>query len=167
MSEVRELEDVTIGYEGIFNIQELYQVIDEFLRTKGYGKTENVNREVVHESGKDIFIVMSPSKDHTDYVEKMISIVLDIRNAKDVEVTIDGKKRKMQKAKINIDLQAILKTDWEGKWNDKNAFFLIRAIYDKWIFKSHTQSYAAETVSDMHFLRDQLKGYLNLSRQRV
>ncbi|RME77810.1 hypothetical protein D6774_03235 [Candidatus Woesearchaeota archaeon] len=167
MSETRELGSVNLTYEGIFDFKELYRLVDDFARTKNYGKNEKVNKEIVHEDGKDIQIVLEIQKEQTDYVAKKLKIVFDAKNVKDVEVNLDGKKLKMHKGTLFFSIKGYLITDWEGKWEATPWQFFIRAVYDKWIYKKETQDFAAEVKADMNFLRDQVRAYLNLTRMSV
>ena len=53
MAETRIVIDkLRIQYEGLFSVAELYQLIDNWLREKGYDKMERKNVEKVTPKGK-------------------------------------------------------------------------------------------------------------------
>jgi len=165
VSESRDLGSVSFFFEGIFDLNDVYRIVDDFTRMRGYNKSEAVNKEVVTEQGKDITIVFIPDKKRTDYIQKRLKIIVDVKDMQDVEVTIDDKKRKMQKGKIFLMIKAILVTDWDGRWEDRPATFFLRALFDKVFYKKHTDEYKDEVEADMNLLRDQLRGYLNMQKQ--
>ena len=167
MSELREVGDAALSFDGLFDIQDIYRIVDDFTRAKGYAKKEIMNKEIIGEDAKDILVVFQPDKDVTEYVEKRIKIVVDAKNVKEVEVTIDGKKRKMLKGALFFAMKAYIVTDWEGKWEDRGIYFFIRALYDKWIYRSQTKEFVADVINDMNFIKDQVRAYLNMQRERV
>jgi len=75
MAEIRTLIDgKSLSYEGIFNIKELYKVIDVWFRDRGYDKQEIKNWEDVSESEKQIVLEIIPYKKVSDYARIDISI---------------------------------------------------------------------------------------------
>ena len=68
MAEIRTLIDgKSLSYEGVFNIKELYKIIDTWFRDRGYDKQEIKNWEDVSESEKQIVLEIIPYKKVSDY----------------------------------------------------------------------------------------------------
>ena len=79
------VDEEDISYEGLFSPIEVYNIVDEFLSLKGYDKFELLNEEQVLEEGKQLHIIYTPIKWHTDYIRKALKIDIRIREVKEVE----------------------------------------------------------------------------------
>ena len=56
------IDKMRMGYEGLFDVSELYKLIDGWLREKGYDKREKRMAEKVTEGGKFIEWEIEPWK---------------------------------------------------------------------------------------------------------
>ncbi|MFH1064389.1 MAG: hypothetical protein V1729_04875 [Candidatus Woesearchaeota archaeon] len=167
MSEKKILiDEEALEYEGLFNLIELYSIIDDFLKLKGYDKFEPLNEESVYPHGKDVHIILAPMKWHTDYVRKVLKIDLQLSKIKEVETEVDKVKVKLNQGKIRILYSGMLETDWEGRWEQRPIYHFIRTIFDKYIYRKHTQDFESEIISDVNELRDKMGSFLNLYRFR-
>jgi hypothetical protein len=160
------VDEESMDYEGLFNLLELYSVIDDYLKLKGYDKFEPMNEENVHPNGKDIHIIIRPVKWHTDYVRKVLKIDVQMLGIKEVETEIDKAKVKLNQGKIKILFSAYLETDWEGRWEQKPIYYFIRTMFDKYIYRKHTKDFESEILADHNELKDRLGAFLNLYRFR-
>lgn len=160
------IDEESMDYEGLFNLIELYSIIDEFLKLKGYDKFEPLNEESVYPSGKDVHIIIRPMKWHTDYIRKVLKIEMQMHNIKEVETEVDKVKVKLNQGKIKILYSGYLETDWEGRWEQKPIYYLFRTLFDKYIYRKHTNDFEGEIISDLNELRDKMGAYLNLYRFR-
>lgn len=167
MAEIRTIvESLKITYEGLFRIKELYFLIDDFFREKGYDKYEKVNREQVFADGKDIFIAWEFDKYHTDYIILKIKMKMFVRNLKDVETEIDGRKVRVNQGKVTVTFSGHLVTDWEGRWEGKPVYFFFRTIFDKFIYRTETKQFEIEIVDNCNALKNTVESYLNLEKFR-
>jgi len=158
------IDEESMEYEGLFNFFELYSIIDEFLKLKGYDKFEPLNEEQVYPEGKDIHIIFTPKKWHTDYIRKAMKVELLLSHIKDVETEIDNVKVKLNQGKVRIMFSGFLETDWEGRWEQRPLYYLIRTMFDKFIYRKHTHDFEMEIISDVNELKAKMGAYLNLNR---
>jgi hypothetical protein len=159
-------DEEVLEYEGLFNLLELYSIIDEFFKLKGYDKFEKLNEESVYPAGKTIHIILTPMKWHTDYVRKVLKIDMTFTDCKEVETEIDKLKVKLNQGKIRIMYSCWLDTDWEGRWEQRPIYYFIRTIFDKYIYRQHTKDFEGEIIADMNELREKMGSFLNLYRFR-
>ncbi len=160
------VDELELEYEGLFNATEVYAVIDEWLKLKGYDKFEALNQEQVLPTGKDIRVIITPKKWHTDYVRKVLKIELIMQNVKEVETVVDHVKVKMNQGEVRILFSGILETDWEGRWEQRPIYFFLRTIFEKYIYRTQVDSYESEVVADVQELKEKVGSYLNLYRFR-
>jgi len=160
------VDEEEMDYEGLFNLLELYSIIDDYLKQKGYDKFEPLNEEQVMPSGKEIHIVMTPKKWHSDYVRKFLKIDMLFNSIKEVETEIDGVKVKLNQGKVKILYSCFLETDWEGRWEQKPIYFFLRTLMEKYVYRKQTRDFEMETISDLRELKDKMGAFLNLYRFR-
>lgn len=156
------VDKLRLTYEGLFSIKDLYKMIDEWFRQKNYDKREKNNTESVTPEGKYIEIELEPWKKVTDYARNVIRLRMIFENITDVEVERDGKKMTLNKGKAHFVFDGFLGTDYFQRWEGKPLFFVIRAIYDKFIYAPYTAGFAKGVKDDVMHLHNQIKAFLNL-----
>ena len=165
MAERRIIVDhLKLSYEGLFNATELYALIDDFFREKGYDKREVKNEEQVTPNGKYVDLVLQPWKKITDYIRHIIRVDIKMFHLTEVEVEKDGHKVKLHKGRVNITFDGFLDSDYEHRWDQKPFYFFIRTIFDKFIYKSYMEEYAGILVDNINQLNKTIKAFLNLYR---
>jgi len=158
------VDKLRITYEGLFNVTELYKLIDGWLRTKSYDKAELKNVEKVRPEGKFIEIELFPWKKLTDYAISQIRIRIIMTDVKEVEVEREGAKVKMNQGNVHIVFDGYLETDYENRWESKPIFYFLRGIVDKYIYRSYLEGYKDVVRQDVNHLVTQIKSFLNLYR---
>ena len=156
------LKGLTIKYKGIFNIKAFYKFLDKFFKDYGYDKNEQVNEEKVHKTGKDIFLKLEPWRTVSDYAKIFMQVKVSMKNIKDVEIVKDDKKVKMNDGTITIDISCYLKTDIEGRWEQKPIFVFLRTLIDKFVYKFYLGHMESELEKDTKELYHSTKSFLNL-----
>ena len=158
------IDNLMLQYEGLFELRELYMMVDKWLRQKGYDKFEKRNHEHVLKEGKYIEIELEPWKKITDYAKIVINLYFHCYNVKEVIVKKDGQDVKMNQGKIKIKFVGFLVTDYEDKWEGKPIFYFLRAVMDKWVYRVASEKYEAAVAEDVKHLYQNVKAFLNLFR---
>jgi hypothetical protein len=158
------IDNLMLQYEGLFELRELYMMVDKWLRQKGYDKFEKRNHEHVLKEGKYIEIELEPWKKITDYAKIVINLYFHCYNVKEVIVKKDGQDVKMNQGKIKIKFVGFLVTDYEDKWEGKPIFYFLRAVMDKWIYRVNSEQYESAVAEDVKHLYQNVKAFLNLFR---
>lgn len=158
------VDRLRLVYEGLFSVPELYKLIDEWFRMKGYDKREKKNTEVVRPEGKYIEIEIEPWKKVTDYAKNVIKIRLIMSDITDVEVEKDNLKVKLNKGKVSLVFDAYLETDYEHRWEGSPLFYFIRTLFDKYFYKPFTAGFETGVKEDLMTLHNTIKSFLNLYR---
>ena len=158
------VDNMRLSYEGLFNVNELYMLIDQFFREKGFDKRELRNQEHVKAGSRYIDLVLQPWKKITDYANHIIRVEIVMRNVKDVEVEKDGHKLKFSKGRVAVRIDAYLETDYEHRWEQKPIYFFIRTLFDKFVYSSYSQRFKAQLKETANQLNGEIKAFLNLHR---
>ncbi|MFH1439080.1 MAG: hypothetical protein ABIG89_00820 [Candidatus Woesearchaeota archaeon] len=168
MAERRIVVDtLRLNYQGLFNLNEMYHMIDKWLREKGYDKYERKNFEHIYKDGKQVEVEIEPWKKFTDYAKCSIKMNILCTEVKDVVVNVDGKRAKMNQGKMLITFMGFMETDYENRWEQKAILYFLRTIFDLWIYKVNTDKFEAFVAEDTNHLYQTIKSYLNLHRKMV
>jgi len=165
MSEKKQVVDnLRLSYEGLFSVSDLYMLIDQFFREKGFDKREIRNQEHVKAGSRYIDLVLMPWKKITDYANHVVRVEIVMRNVKDVEVEKDGHKIKLNKGRVAMRLDAFLETDYEHRWEQRPIYFFIRTLFDKFVYSTYTERFEAQLIETTKQLNSEVKAFLNLHR---
>ena len=153
-------------FEGLFIIQDLYKLIDEYVEEKGYDKCELKNAEVVRNDGvRFIELLIEPWKKITDYARSRFKMRMIIEDAREVEIKKNGLKVQAHHGKILFTFDVYVETEYEKRWSSKSSFAVIRVLFDRFFFKEYTKKYSAEVLDDYNMLVYQIKAYLNIHQK--
>lgn len=155
----------TIAYEGLFSVKELYQLIEDWINTKGYFPVETFVEESVEKEGKVITAKLEPFKKLTDYAKAVIKIDILVSDCKEVEVKRAGKKQKLNKGKLVIEIMSILETDYEHRWEMRPWLYVLRTVFEKYIYTPFLSGFKNALREDTDHLKEKIKAYLNLYKR--
>ncbi len=158
------LDGIELNYEGTFDLMELLKTIDGLIKQRGYTKGEKRREELVREGGKEFGIELRPIKKKTDFFLLMIKMRMHITGITDVEVEKDDMKTMMNKGKISILFDSWTTADYEFRWEQKPLFYFLRNLFERTIYKFHTDRYAGELIEDTRFIMNNIRAFLNLGK---
>ncbi len=165
MSEKKYIvKGLQINYKGLFNVKEFYKFLDKFLQDYGYDKNEAFNEEKAHKGGKDILLKLEPFRTVSDYAKNFIQLKISMTGIKEVEIVKDDKKVKMNDGTIKIQIASYLKSDKEGRWEQKPLFIFFRTLVDKFVYKVYISHLEKELEKDTKQLYHSIKSFFNLYR---
>jgi len=153
-----------ISYNGLFNMEELFYNIEKKLSNMGYLKVESSNIEQVLESGKEFDIVLKPVKALNRYAQLEFNIDITGNKIKTVEVEIDGEKHEMNKGTVTVVIDGFLITDYSAHWTNSPFYFLLKVLFDRFIYPGQFSKYEIEMKEDSESLIKELKSFLNLGK---
>ncbi|MBT4351031.1 hypothetical protein HOD20_00750 [archaeon] len=152
----------TINYEGVFSSRELFKLIDTFLKSKGYQKKILNDNESQTPNGRQINLKIRPYNKPKGDIAMELQIFIKIKDMVDTIREIDDRKVKFDRGKITIIIDAFLVTNLRGKWESRAEYYLIRTIFDKYLFKPDPSKYLGKVKSHAVDLKNELHGFLNL-----
>ena len=158
------VDHLKLNYEGIFNVTELYQIVDTYLRDKGFDKKEVRNMEIIRPEGKYIEIELEPWKKITDYAKHVLKIRIRMLHVKEIKVQRENYTVKLNKGRVNITFDGFLETDYEHRWEQKPFYFFLRTMFDKFVYPGYTRQWEGILKENVYQLHSTLKTFLNLYR---
>jgi len=151
-------------YQGLFDMKEFFRVMQQWASDKGYWLIEKAHGESLKPEGKWIDMDLEPFKKFTDYAKSIIKVRAQFQEVKDVVVERDGAKVKLQEGKIVVLFDGILETDYEGRWESKPFFFVMRTIFEKYVYTPFISGFERGVREDLMTLKNNLKAFLNLTK---
>jgi hypothetical protein len=168
MSEKDTILSEKIWYVGIADFKEYYEYAYDWLIGEDYRIIEDKYKEVHRGEGKDMEILWKADKKITDYFKISLELKWKVLGMVDVEVEMDGKKRKMQKmAECKITLKGILEKDYSGKWGVKGSQKFLKELYNKYIIPQRTEEMEGKTREIVQKFKEEMKAYLDLIGKHV
>lgn len=162
MPERQDVKTEKIVYEGIFKLPEVYKLINDWAKDKDYVLVEKKCLESVTEKGKNVECEFEPFKKLTDYAQSKVNVKVAAFDCTEVEVKKDKKRQKFSKGRLEINVDAYLETDYEARWEAKPVFFVLRTLFEKYLYAPFLSGFTKRIKSDAEILIDNIKAFLNL-----
>ena len=167
MPEEKEIFKGKLKHSGVFEFKELYKFAYTLLKEpKGLIIMEKTYGEKISGEGKDIEIEWDCTKTISDYFRLKWGIKWKMMNLTNVEAERDGKKMKMNKGDIEVEVVAKLLRDYEGKWEASPFMKFSRSIYDKYIIKNKIDEVEEKLFADCDDFLSQVKAFLSLEARK-
>jgi len=156
-----------LDHSGVFDFAGFYGFAHQWWREHLYdGVTEEKYSEKVSGNTKEIYIEWKASKRLSDYWKIEQQIKLDISGLTEVEVEIDGKRKKMNKGKIAVEIKGVMIRDPDSKWDRTPMMRFLREVYNKYVIPGRVESIEQKITADTRNWKDELKAYLDLTGKR-
>ncbi len=167
MAEKDTIFSSNIKHTGLFSFKDYYKFCYDWLREEtGLDINEDKYVEKLAGDAKTIEVEWTGTRKVTDYFKFEIKVAFRVDNMKNVEVTQNAKKIKMNDGALKTTVKGTLVRDYDGKF-EKSAFKkFLRSIYEKWIIKSRIDQFEAKLFGDCDDFLNQGKAYLDLEGKR-
>ncbi len=153
-----------VRYIGVFDLGEVYKLLYDLLTAENYTVEEEKYKEKITSAGKQIEINWVAQKKVDDYTMFIIKIGYFIVGLEKVKVKREGVEVSMNKGDIEISFKAILKTDYENRWETSPILKFLKGIYDVYIYKSTFENWKKQIYNEMYSIQNEIKSHFNLSR---
>lgn len=166
MAEKEPILKEKIENSGLFDFPALYSFAHGWWTEGQYGVNEDKYSEKVGTDKRDIVIEWKATKDVSDYFKNEIKIKFEISGLTDVEVEIDGEKKKMNKGKIVIEISGTLLKDKDGKWETSAFNRFLRDVYNKYVIPARIDQVGERLAQDVRDFKEEIKAFLELTGRR-
>jgi len=153
---------------GLFDFAGLYRYAHWWMKEKeNYAVIEEKYTEKISSKGeRDIDIEWICSKPYSDYFKVEQKVKFEVRGMADVEVEMDGVKKKMQKGRVWIEIKGYLTKDPESKWDITPWYRFLRDFYNKYVIPGRVDYMEDKVVDDARDFKDDVKQFLDLMGKR-
>ncbi|MDP4038989.1 MAG: hypothetical protein Q8P57_00180 [Candidatus Pacearchaeota archaeon] len=156
-----------VKFAGFVDFKELYNFCYDWLKGELFNIIEVNYTEKVKGDAKELEIVWQATKKVTDYFRILFDIKWKILEMKDVEVEIDGKKKKMNKlAELKIDIKGTLEKDYNSKWEITPTMKFFKEFYQKYIIPNRTEQMEEKVQEALQEYKEEIKAFLELTGKK-
>ena len=167
MADKEEVIKERIEHSGIFDFSAFYSYVHEWFKEENYGVVEEKYNEKISGNTRDIKFEWLATKKISDYFKSETKLRFDITGLTDVEVEIDGTKKKTNKGRIWLEIKGNIIRDPESKWDVSPFFRFLRDFYNKYIIPARVDKITDRIKDDVRDFKDDLKAYLDLTGKRI
>ena len=125
--------------EGLFDFKAFYQFCHSWFRDELYGVDELEYKEKVKDTSREIKFKWMATKDISDYFRNTIEMECLVKDVVDVEVEIDGKKKAMNKGKIEVKFKGAMNVEWSQRGEEFEAVFYRNSLEHVAVFSKTAQ----------------------------
>jgi hypothetical protein len=155
-----------VEHSGLFDFKSLYSFSHAWFADEKYGVDETRYSEKVSGDSRNLLIQWMASKILSDYFKYEIQIDFEVKNLTEVEVDINGSRKKMNKGSVKISIKGALVKDHESKWETSTTNRFLRDVYNKFIIPSRVNDMRIKVSTDVKAFKDEVKSFLDLIGKR-
>ncbi|MBL7054507.1 hypothetical protein ISS05_02005 [Candidatus Woesearchaeota archaeon] len=159
--------DLRLSYNGPLDIESFYKEVDDWITEKGMEKEITKKMEHLTPQGKEIAWTVEGWKRLEEFYKDTVRLRAQFHNVKEVTILKNGRKIRINQANVLLIFDGILETDISERWQQKPLFYFFRALFDKYVYKFHTEKYFDVIYADTHELHKRLKAFLSLYKYKV
>ena len=162
---------VYIKYNGVWDMQDLYESAIDWFRKRKYKFHEKIYKHK-HPSpfGVERQYVWQATRDEEEYIQLVIDVYMHTYDAHDVEAKMkDGETKTFTKGRIWIEFKGHIIYDYKKRFEKSSFYAQLRNFYNKYIIKKRMEQWWWDMlwyreIHQLHaFVKDRLdmesKGY--------
>ena len=155
----------SINYEGLFNMKEVFRIIDKYFRTKAWDKKIVFDEQYDTPNGRYVHVKTEYYKKTDSYVRLQQRQWIYANNLVEVEKEVNGVKIKTHQGKLSITFDAFIQTEYFGLWpSNRPLYFLFRVIYEQYLARGKIAYWEEVSRHVANELKTEIAGYLNLNK---
>jgi len=159
----KELTPV-IRFTGIFDFDGLYKLMVNWFLDRNYDFYEPLYKDKGMDIGREVEIEWETEKEIDEYFKYQIDIYFHLWEVQPVEVIIEGEKKMLTKAKIEIRLKPKVVADYENRWDRSEFRKKLRDFYLTYVINKKIELQIVEPLYNrMYELHTLIKDYLKMS----
>ncbi|MEK6927287.1 MAG: hypothetical protein AABX11_02540 [Nanoarchaeota archaeon] len=155
-----------LEHVGLFDYGEFYAYAYNWFKNENYSIVENKYTEKAGGSSRDIEFEWTAGSKLSDYFKSEINFKIVVDGMSDVEVEIDGKKKKMNKGRVRMEFKGVLHRDIAGKYESTGFYMFLRGIYNKYVIPNRVDVMEDKVKDDTRDFKEKLKAFLEMSGKR-
>jgi len=156
-----------LEHEGLLDFKALYQFAHLWLKDKGYVTAEKKYGEKIIGNEREIKVEWESTKTISEYFKIEVTMKVELKDMSDVEVEIDGVKKKMNKGRLKIDFKGNLIRDPLNKWSSTPLYRFLKDTYNKYIIPARVEGMQIQVFNVVTDLKEELKALLEITASRA
>lgn len=134
MSNTHAMPTELLKFKGIFDMEHLYRTLRGWFTRRGYYLEEPTYKsKPTAMGGTEDEIELKGYRKETDYFKFWVSVYIHTWDCKEVEVIKDGKKKKMNQARMTIKFGGYIESDYQNRWQSTPFLKWLNNMYENYI----------------------------------
>lgn len=156
-----------LKFAGLTDFDEAYKFARDWFLKEDFNLVEDAYTEKAKSGGKELEIEWTASKKLTDYFKVTLKIKWRILGMSEVEVEMEGRKKKMNKiADLTLEVKGTLEKDYSNKWEGSAFNKFIKEIYNKYVIPSTTSAKEEAIQNMVQDFKDEMKAFFELTGRK-
>src|SRR3989344_3633491 len=164
MSLNRALPKVDIKFKGLCDYEGLWRLIRNWMVQQGYTFQERVRKhKVPNPSGAEDEFEWYGTRIVNTYVQFRIEMYAHTWDVQDVDIVREGKKVRMQQARIQLELKGSVILDYNSNFEKTKFLMAVRDFLNRYVwYKKITGGWEDELYYRIYKLHRNIKEYLGM-----
>ena len=151
-------------YVGLGEFKAIYKFARNWFWKEDFNLVEDTYDEKIVSDGKELKIEWTAWKKITDYFRISLKLKWTILAMSEVEVEVDGKRKKMNKfGELKIEIRGVLEKDYSSRWGGSAFEKFFKEIYQKYVIPQRTEEKEFQVRDYVQEFRDEMKAFLELT----
>lgn len=156
-----------IKFAGYAKFDDVYNFAYGWWKNENFNVVEEQYTEKVKGNAKELDVVWTATKKITDYFKAEVNMKWKILGMEDVEVEVDGKKKKTNKfAELSIEIKGIVVKDYDNKWNATATTKFFKEVYNKYVIPGRNEEMKDKVENFVRDFKQEVKALLELTGKR-
>ncbi len=152
-----------IRYKGTCDFDGLYRVMRSWYEERKYTFFEKRYKEKTKPLGNEIEITWEGVRPINEYVMNRVNVFIHLWDINMVEVVKNGKKRRLTRSRMLIDVYASLALDYMDQWEDTRLKRLWRTFYNYFLIREDIKTvYGDKLWYNAQKLQQRIKQFLDM-----
>jgi len=158
------IERHIIKYKGLFDFDGLYNLIAQWMKVRGYWFQEDkYKHKVPLPTGAEQEITFIGTREVTDFYQQVVTVDFHLWDMTEVEVEVEGKKKTLTSARLEIILYGALNIDYEKRFDKSVLWQSVRDFFLKYILRQDIETvWYDELRYRIYKLHASIKEFLDL-----
>jgi hypothetical protein len=153
-----------VRFKGIFSLDRWYRLMYDLFVTLGYDIDEKKYKEKHKEGFSNMEIIWEAIKRVDDYTMFFIRVDVLVYDFKKIKAQRKGVEIDADSGDLEVVFRAVLRTDYENRWETHPVLKFFKGIYDKYLYRSTFEFYKNKIYEEMYTIQNEIKAFFNLSR---
>ncbi|MBI4452269.1 hypothetical protein HY637_02475 [Candidatus Woesearchaeota archaeon] len=153
-----------IEYNGPFEANNLFRLIENFLWERGFDKKQEKDFEIHSQGEKFVEWQYAPWKKITDYIRYIVKVRILGYHLVKTDLNVNGRKTRTDTGRVVVFIDGYMEYDYDSYWDNHPFLFFLRTIYDYFVFKAYTERFEQRLVHDINTLHDSIEKFFNMHR---
>ena len=167
MPEEETVVSAKLKFNGIFDLKEFYAFLYDVFVSLGYDVQEDHYKQKEQQSGNLLQIQWTCEKAVDDYTKFVLKLTYFIIGLKNIEVQKGNVKVSTNKGDIELKMKAILRTDYEGRWETQPFLKLVKKVYENYLYRSQYQQWKKKIYEELTQAHNEAKAFFHLQKMTL